>query len=74
MDPASAIANSVGKLFDFGSKLTEVIGFGKRAEYAQQPGWIRVSDYQKKDYTAAIVLIAGTLILIMILLVILKKK
>lgn len=70
----SAIANTIGKIADFGSNLANVIGFGKRSEYANQPDWISPSDFQKKDYTPAIILIVGGLILITILLVIMKKK
>lgn len=74
MDPISAVAGAVSSMFDTFGVALNVIGYGRRAEYDRLPGWITPDQVQQKDYTAEIVLIVGTLLLIFIILMIVKRK
>lgn len=70
MDPISSIANAVGNIFGPDS----IFGAGRRAQYDNLPGWITPDQVRQTDYTPYVILIAGTFLLIIILVVILKSK
>jgi hypothetical protein len=73
MDPITAIANAAGDLFAiFGPD--SIFGAGKRAQYENLPDWITPDQVRQTDYTPYVILIAGTLILMIIMVVILRSK
>jgi hypothetical protein len=67
MDPVSAVANAVGTIFN-------VVGHGRRTEFSDQPGWIRPDDFQRQDYTPAILIGGGVLVLVVIIIAIMRTK
>lgn len=70
MDPLSAAFNAVGNIFGPDS----IFGAGRRAEYDRLPGWLTPDQVRRTDYTSYIILIAGTLILLVIILAIIRSK
>ena len=70
MDPISAVANALGNIFGPDS----IFGAGKRAQYENLPDWITPDQVRQTDYTPYVILIAGTLTLMIIMVVILRSK
>ncbi|MCB0637441.1 MAG: hypothetical protein KDC54_12520 [Lewinella sp.] len=67
MDPVSAVAGAV-------SNIVSVVGFGRRSEYANQPGWLTPDDFKGQDYIIPLLIGGGVFILIIIIIAITFTK